>query len=348
MHKHNIRNINLPLKPVWQNDYQRCGIMMKSWKRFTRRYVQLICAVLYNCNWKGFATGRISQGNAKGVCVPGLNCYSCPGAVAACPLGSLQTALVSSRYQFPYYALGTLLLLGLLFGRLICGFLCPFGFLQELLHKIPTPKLPKGKITRMLSFSKYGMLLVFVIGIPIFMASPGFCKYICPAGTLEAGIPLTILQKQLRNMIGTLFTWKVAVLLMIMISCMFLYRAFCRFLCPLGAIYSLFQPISFFGIEVDEGKCIHCDKCVHACKMDVKKVCDRECIQCGECISGCPVNAIYYGCRKQKSKSRKYFYIRMALAVGVVLLLFIGIKNGGFQEIRNKAIKICYECMGIG
>ena len=93
--------------------------------------IQLITAVLYNCNITGFAKGTIYQGDVKGLCVPGLNCYSCPGAVGACPLGSLQSALVSSKYKLPYYMLGVLLLFGIFFGRVICGFLCPFGFLQE-------------------------------------------------------------------------------------------------------------------------------------------------------------------------------------------------------------------------
>lgn len=325
--------------------------MKNRWKRFRRQYLQLLSAVLYNCNWKGFATGRIYQGRVKGVCVPGLNCYSCPGAVAACPLGSLQTALLSSKYRFPNYILGTLLLAGLLLGRLICGMLCPFGFLQELLHRIPTPKLKKSGGTRGLSLLKYGILLIFVLLIPLFLGDPGFCKYICPAGTLEAGIPLTLLQSSLRTMLGALFTWKVLLLVGILIACIFCYRAFCRFLCPLGAIYSLLQPFSFFGIHVDEQKCIHCDQCVQCCKMDVKKVCDRECIQCGECIAHCPVNAIHYGRkekRRQSSEAVRKSLVRVALLIGAVLLFVWGITDGGFTDIKNKAIRICYECMGIG
>ena len=260
-----------------------------------RRYTQLIAAVLYNCNIKGFAQGKIFKGATKGLCVPGLNCYSCPGAVAACPLGSLQSALAASKYRFPYYVLGTLLLFGLLFGRLICGFLCPFGLLQELLHKIPGKKIKKSRVTRALSRLKYIILAVFVVGIPLVKLSPAFCKYICPAGTLEGGIPLVIKNEQLRAMLGFLFSWKVFVLAAVLLLCIFCYRAFCRFLCPLGAIYSFFQPVSFFGIKVDANKCTGCGACVRKCKMDVKKVCDGECIQCGECVACCPENAISYG-----------------------------------------------------
>ncbi|MCR5250700.1 MAG: 4Fe-4S binding protein [Lachnospiraceae bacterium] len=262
-----------------------------------RHYVQLMAAVLYNCNVPGIVKGSISQGKAKGLCVPGLNCYSCPGAVAACPLGSLQSALVSAKYRFPYYILGTLLLFGLLFGRLICGFLCPFGFLQDLLGKLPVPKLKKSRLTAALSWLKYAVLLVFAIALPLLAKQPGFCKYICPAGTLGAGIPQVLQNEVLRPLLGFLFSWKVALLALILILCSFCHRAFCRFLCPLGAFYSLFNPLAFFGIKVDAKKCIGCGKCVRVCKMDIKKVCDRECIHCGECIGACPTQAISYGLR---------------------------------------------------
>ena len=319
--------------------------MREHFKKFSRRYVQLISAVLYNCNVKGFANGKIWKGNSKGICAPGLNCYSCPGAVISCPLGSLQSALVSSKYKFPYYILGTLLLMGLFLGRFICGFLCPFGLIQELLHKIPTPKLEKSKLTRGLTLIKYVLLVIFAVMIPIFIGAPGFCKYICPAGTLEAGIPLTIMQEKLRPLIGALFCWKVAMLIVIVAICIFAYRGFCRFLCPLGAIYSFFQPVSFFGVQVDEAKCIHCDACVRNCKMDVKKVCDRECIQCGECIQHCPVDAINIGIRKTDNKKKTVWSL---VLIAALILIVVGINNRGFHDVMSKAIRLCYECMGIG
>ena len=268
-------------------------------RRISRSYVQLIAAVLYNCNIRGFADASIYQGNVKGVCVPGLNCYSCPGAIGACPLGSLQTGLLTSRYKLPYYILGTFLLFGLFLGRFICGWLCPFGFLQELLYKIPSKKINKNRITRVLSYIKYVILLIFVIVIPLYKLVPGFCKYICPVGTLEGGLPLTYMDPALRKLTGGLFTWKVLLLILILIVCVFCFRMFCRFICPLGALYSFFNPISFFGVKVDDKKCIHCDKCVKTCRMDVKHVCDRECIHCGDCIEHCPVDAIYF-CDKSR------------------------------------------------
>ena len=269
-------------------------------RKLNRSYVQLIAAVLYNCNIKGFADASIYQGNIKGLCVPGLNCYSCPGAIGACPLGSLQTGLLSSRYKVPYYILGTLLLFGLFLGRFICGWICPFGFIQELIYKIPSKKIRKNKVTGLLTYLKYVILIIFVIVIPLWKLIPGFCKYICPVGTLEGGIFLTYMDPALRQITGILFTWKVFLMVLILVICVFCYRMFCRFLCPLGAIYSFFNPIAFFGIKVDDKKCIHCDSCVKNCRMDVRHICDRECIHCGDCIKHCPVDAISFGSIKNR------------------------------------------------
>lgn len=317
-----------------------------------RRYVQLMAAVLYNCNFRGFADGKIYKGSTKGVCVPGLNCYSCPGAAASCPLGSLQTALVGSRYRIPYYILGTILLFGLFLGRFICGFLCPFGLIQDLLHKIPVPKIKKSRVTRLLSLFKYVVLFVFVLIIPLWKLVPGFCKYICPAGTFEAGLPLVFKNPVLRTLTGWLFTWKVFLLCVILLLCMFCFRAFCRFLCPLGAVYSFFQPVSIYGIRVDPDRCTNCGACVQTCPMDVRKVRDRECIHCGQCISSCPEGAIRYGfkdsVKNPGSRKTVLLIVRLILlAIGVTLLI-AGILGDGFHDVLNKAIRICHECIGIG
>ena len=265
---------------------------------YRRRLIQVTAAVAYNLNLKGFVTGTISKSPTKAVCVPGLNCYSCPGAVGACPLGSLQAALGGIPNKLPLYVVGTLLLFGIFLGRAICAFLCPLGFIQELLYKIPTKKLKKSKWTRRLSALKYILLAVFVIALPLWylvstgVASPAFCKFICPAGTLEGGVPLLLLNPDLREAAGGLFVWKLILLAAFLISSVFVYRPFCRFICPLGAIYSFFNRAAVFGVRVEQSRCIDCGRCVAHCEMDVKRVNDRECIRCGSCKSVCPVNAI--------------------------------------------------------
>ena len=267
----------------------------------TRRLIQLYSALLYNAHLKGFAEGQIYTGPPKSVCVPGLNCYSCPGAVGACPLGSLQNAVAASADRPAFYVVGLLLLFGLLLGRVICGFLCPFGLLQELLHKLPTKKVKKSPLTRKLSRVKYALLLIFVLAIPAWFALrrlplPAFCKYICPAGTLEGAVLLLLhpANGALRAMTGGLFWWKMGVLLLVLGGCVFLYRAFCRFLCPLGALYSLLSRLALLGVRVDETRCTDCGACVRACRMDIRAVGDGECIHCGDCIDRCPARAISF------------------------------------------------------
>jgi len=273
----------------------------KKRKPLTRRLIQVYTALLYNAYIKGFAEGEIYTGVLKNACVPGLNCYSCPGAISACPLGSLQNAISASADRPAFYVIGIILLFGMFLGRVICGFLCPFGLIQELLHKIPVKKLKKNKITQKLTFIKYVILGIFVVIIPLFFGLrkqplPAFCKYICPAGTLEGALMLMIHPDNagIRALTGGLFYWKLAVLIAMVVTCVFIFRAFCRFICPLGAIYSLFSKIALLGVRVDMNKCNNCRACVKTCQMDIKRVGDRECIQCGECIDVCPEKAITF------------------------------------------------------
>ena len=278
---------------------------IKQWfadhKPTKRRIIQLYAALLTNANLKGYGNGKIYQGAVKNICAPGLNCYSCPAASASCPLGALQNALASSNARLPYYMFGIFLLFGILFGRWICGFLCPFGLLQDLLHKVKTPKLKKNSITRILSYLKYVILVVFVVLMPLIYSVqsfplPGFCKYICPSGTLlgAGGLLSNEANSNMFPMLGPLFTWKFCLLVLILLSCIFIYRAFCRFLCPLGAIYGLFNRISILGIKLDKPKCTDCGICIGTCHMDIRHVGDHECISCGECITACPTGAITY------------------------------------------------------
>lgn len=271
---------------------------IKNWfvdhKPSKRRIIQLYAALLYNANIKGFFNGQIYKGPTKNLCVPGINCYSCPGAVGSCPLGALQNALSASDTRLPAYIFGIVILFGLLLGRTICGFLCPIGLGQDLLYKIKTPKLKKNKVTYALSYLKYVLLIALVVIVPLVFAVPGFCEFICPAGTFEGGFGLLSNQANegLLAILGPLFTWKFTVLVLVAVGSIFIFRIFCRFLCPLGALYGFFCRIAMLGVKLDKNKCTDCGLCISVCKMDIKRVGDHECIHCGACISVCPTKAI--------------------------------------------------------
>lgn len=276
-------------------------------QRFSRMrgWIQAGATLLTNIHLPNFFRGGIYQGKGKSVCVPGLNCYSCPAASGACPIGSFQAVVGSSKFGFSYYITGFLILLGVLLGRFICGFLCPFGWLQELLHKIPSKKLSTKKL-KPLTYLKYIILLLSVVLLPalavndVGMGDPFFCKYICPQGVLEGAIPLSLVNEGIRAALGTLFVQKLFILLVVVALSILFYRPFCKWICPLGAFYALLNKISLLEIKMDEQKCVSCGKCAASCKMDVdvrKTPNHAECIRCGKCITACPAEALcfHYG-----------------------------------------------------
>ena len=280
-----------------------------------RRIVQAGTAVLTNGYLTGFAKGQIYQGPGKQFCVPGLNRYSCPVALGSCPIGALQAVLGSAEYRMAFYVLGFLLVVGALLGRVVCGWLCPFGWFQELLYRIPffrkVKKLPGEKGLRLL---KYAILVGFVLLIPLYVVDilgqgqPGFCKYICPAGTLEAGWPLVALNPALRSALGWLFAWKSAVLVALILLALAVWRPFCRYLCPLGAVYGLLNPVALCRMEVAEHKCTHCGACQRACPMDIpveQTPNSPECVRCGACRDSCPHGAIAMGCRESTAPKKE-------------------------------------------
>ena len=271
----------------------------------TRR-LRLLCQAAWSALTNGYAAGflekKIYTGKLKSLCVPGLNCYSCPGAAGACPVGAFQAVVGSSKFRFSYYITGILILFGVLLGRFICGFLCPFGWFQELLHKIPSPKFSTKKL-KPLRYLKYAVLLVMVVLLPLLavnelgMGDPFFCKYLCPQGVLEGAIPLSLTNAGIRASLGKLFTWKACILLAVIVGSVVFYRPFCKWLCPLGAFYALLNKVSLFQMRVDTHKCVSCGACARACKMDVditKTPNHAECIRCGMCMKACPTDAIQY------------------------------------------------------
>jgi polyferredoxin len=248
-----------------------------------QRIVQLIATILTNAYVKGFLLGTIYQGRFKYLCSPGLNCHSCPAAAFACPIGVIQHAVAYGTFHIPFYAFGFLGMIGSVAGRMACGWACPFGFLQDLLFKV---KLRKVEIPQWTSRIKYVVLIVLVFLIPYFTKEPWFSK-LCPQGTLEAGLPLVSLNPDLRELLGGLFIFKVAILMAFLGWMMVTKRPFCRTTCPLGALYSY------------ERNCIQCEQCYRDCPVSLKMyqggTNSSECIRCLRCTK-CPTKAVQF-CR---------------------------------------------------
>lgn len=281
-----------------------------------RSLSQFGAAVLSNAYLKGFLTGKIYEGSLKRACIPTLNCYSCPGALFSCPIGAAQvifsgaggmdpTAVHTYRDKFwnilsytPLTVIGMLFVVGALFGRASCGWICPFGFLQDQLHRLPTPKFRAPKALRLL---KYVFLVVMVVLLPLLMflntgfGEPTYCKYVCPAGTLEGGLLLPLLNPDLRAVLGKLFLWKFSLLVFFLIAMVFVARPVCTWACPIGAFLAPFNSASILRLHFARDGCVHCGACNRVCvtSLDVETEIDGpDCVRCLECAKSCPHHLI--------------------------------------------------------
>jgi ferredoxin-type protein NapH len=278
-----------------------------------RRLIQVLFTLITNA-YLLFPFGPvIYQGPLKGFCHPGLHCYSCPASIMSCPVGSFQNMIASVRLSvqagtahFGAVVLGYLGIIGVMTGRFTCGWLCPFGLIQDLLHKIPSPKFG---LPHFLNYGRYVVLAVFVVLMPLFLVDdlglgqPWFCKLLCPSGTLTGALPLLVLKPSLWQNIGFYFLNKVTWLVIIIIGAILSSRFFCRIFCPLGGFYGLFNRVSFFCLQYDEEKCVHCLACERRCPTGCKPYKDADstaCINCLKCVDTCRFGALAFRMRPAK------------------------------------------------
>lgn len=237
------------------------------------------------------------------MCGPVFHCYACPLATFACPIGVL--ASFSALHIFPFIAVGLLVLAAAVFGSLICGWACPFGFLQDLLGKIPTPKFDLPRWTGHL---RYAVLIGAVFLVPYFWGKdhPLFICRFCPAGGLEAAAPSMVSQA----LAGLQIVWpnalKLTILLLFLAAVFFVRRPWCRILCPLGAIFSLFNRVSAFFLRLNPDKCTHCERCHKLCEFGIepeKSPNDLRCVRCLECTR-CGPGALMLGSIFERPQSK--------------------------------------------
>lgn len=259
---------------------------------YYRGYVQFCSTLLANSY---FLRGL------KGFCYPVLNCWSCPAANFACPIGALQNASIATHSGLaagkplwsllPFYVLGTLVLCSVLLGRMMCGWLCPFGWLQDLMGRL---RLQKFKLPKWTGCIRYGFLVGAVFIIPYYTAEMWFTKW-CPQGALQGGIFQPLLHPELRPGMQTMWYVKQGILLATLVAMIFIRRPFCVMICPLGAFFSLFNRWSAWQIKYDSRACTNCMWCVENCPVDIdprREVDGANCISCLECQK-CPYGAIH-------------------------------------------------------
>jgi len=261
-----------------------------------KRIVQVIAAIIQNSYIPALFSGGIYQGVLKRGCTPILNCWGCPLAITSCPMGALQHFI--SLRLIPFYVLGFFGTVGMIVGRMSCGWVCPFGFLQDILYRIKSVKM---KLPKWCSYSKYGVLVGVSVIVVYLTTEPWFCK-LCPDGTLLAGIPLVLADRtgDLRQLIGWHFYMKIAILIVVILFAIPIKRFFCRTFCPIGAIYSAFNRFSLLQLKIDKKKCIECESCQQVCPMHVpiyRSPKNIDCIRCLDCVKICPTKAIAHGPR---------------------------------------------------
>ncbi len=253
------------------------------WYTRSRRWFQVVSLLVVNASF-------LFQ--ARGICFPVLNCWACPIAAFACPLGALQNAIVDMRALFilPLYILGGMLAASAVVGRAMCGWLCPFGLFQDLLGRLNPRQL---SVPRLASLGKFVALVGLAIVAPYVMGVPLFCK-LCPQGALEGGIPQPLLNADLRPLMGTWWYIKIAILMLTIAGAVVYKRAFCHVACPLGAIFSLLNRVSFVQVEHDAEACTDCMWCVKHCPQGIDPRTEagtHACIRCMECVR-CPFDAM--------------------------------------------------------
>jgi len=273
-----------------------------------RKTVQFGTLLGTNLHLSGWVSGTIYTGASKAAMIPGLHCYSCPSSVLACPAGSLQSILATPNFWgmlvtgrpdalIVFAILGFISFAGLLAGRFACGWFCPFGVFQEILYRIPLPKL---RFQDSLRPAKFALLFILVLALPAFLRStpggagdPWFCKIVCPAGTSLAGWPI-VSSSPGSYQLGFLFWWKTSIAILVLLWAVTVERPFCRALCPLGAAWGLLGKISLVRMHVSDS-CVRCGKCQSVCPMGIplfENPQSTECIRCGRCTHICPVGAI--------------------------------------------------------
>jgi ferredoxin-type protein NapH len=257
-----------------------------------RRVVQTLSLLLLNSNFWGLGTER--------VCLPIMNCEACAIAWLGCPIGMMGSNLAFR--EWPLLVLGMTLVVGALFGRFFCGWVCPMGLLQDLLHKIPSKKF---NLPRWTTWIKYAFLVVtvFILGFVFGKepdVSPFFFCNLCPTAALQVVLPTMLIYHDFELTFAR--SLRLGILVIVLVLSLGVHRGFCKVMCPIGALIAFANRFSFLSLKLHKPTCVSCSKCDTSCPMDVPVMDspetgraisrDTECIECLTCEQVCPTKAI--------------------------------------------------------
>lgn len=265
------------------------------------RYLILIGSIIY----LGFVTGLRLSGLGG------------PSTLILTLLGTHGSVKINT----PWYMLwGFIFIFGLVAGRTFCGWVCPMGALQQFLFQRKLEVKTSQRVHRWLRYSRYVVLLALVVSV-----------LIIPAGYWGHSDPFRALYR---------WDWEIvpAILLgIVLLVSLFIFTPWCKYVCPLGTVLSIFSKISLFKVRVNDQVCTDCKRCsrmdcqylaITGGEKGVKpKINDLECTSCGECIAKCPDAAISLNLPGRLNRAvdmRRIKYVVASVMAAVIIVIFVG------------------------
>ena len=220
-------------------------------------------------------------------------CWESPQATMSCPIGILEHAVLEASIFLAIYLVGTIAIIGTIFGRAPCGWACPIGFLQDVVGKIKISReIKRSKADERARYLKYAILAAIPFAVYHF-ATMAYTD-ICPIGGLTATLPILLFHYGGYTP-TEFFLPKMILLALTIFLIVNVKRGWCRYLCPVGAMLAPFNKISVLQLTFYESQCLKCMNCARVCPMKINLPYDvksMECIRCGMCVDECPTEAL--------------------------------------------------------
>jgi len=175
-------------------------------------------------------------------------------------------------------------------SKLICGWACPFGALQELIYHVPVlGRLKKRRlpfvVTNSIRLALFTVMLLLLFGVVGGQNGLVIYHYVNPFNLFNLDVETV---------------WIGVTIVVVLVVSVGFYRPFCQFICPFGLLSWLLERISPFRVRINHSRCVDCGACVRACPLDAakgrvaRKWFPADCFSCARCLNVCPTDAIRY------------------------------------------------------